>query len=144
MEEIRGFKGPNYFLSNCYPVMINYNGEKYRNAEAAFQAQKDKKMSFLFSDLTPMAARTIGNDSTKINLRKDWEDVKYQIMEDVVRCKFEQNPWLLLKLVHTDDAKLINVNTYRDRYWGVYRDKGLNKLGEILMALREEFKSESR
>ena len=144
MEEIRGFKGQYYFLSNFYPCKIEYNGETFHNAEAAFQAQKDPKMSFLFCDLSPRASREFGRNSNKIKLRKDWEDVKYQIMEDVVRCKFEQNPGLLRMLLATGDAELIEVNTWRDRYWGVYWGKGLNNLGKILMALREEFKSESR
>lgn len=144
MDTINGFKRNYYFLSNFYPCKVKYNGEVYRNAEAAFQAQKDPKMSFLFCDLSPRAARELGRNSDKIHLRKDWEVVKYQIMTDVVKCKFEQNPGLIRMLLSTGDAKLIEVNTWRDRYWGVYRDKGLNKLGEILMNLREEFKSESR
>lgn len=144
METISVFKGPYYFLSNFYPAKVTYNGVTYRNAEAAFQAQKDPKMSFLFADLAPRAARELGRNSKKITIRKDWEEVKYQIMYEIVECKFRQNEWMIWRLLHTGDALLIEGNTWRDQYWGVYRGKGMNKLGEILMDLRDKFKSESK
>ena len=75
MMTISVFKGPYYFLSNFYPAKVTYNGVTYRNAEAAFQAQKDPKMSFLFADLAPRAARELGRNSKMITIRKDWEEV---------------------------------------------------------------------
>ena len=64
-------------------------------------------------------------------------------MYEIVECKFRQNEWMIWQLLHTGDALLIEGNTWRDQYWGVYRGKGMNKLGEILMDLRDKFKSES-
>jgi predicted NAD-dependent protein-ADP-ribosyltransferase YbiA (DUF1768 family) len=44
------------------------------------------------------------------------------------------------KLLDTGNAKLINTNTYRDEYYGLYLGKGRNKLGVALMRLRDELK----
>jgi hypothetical protein len=38
------------------------------------------------------------------------------------------------------DARLVEGNTWNDRYWGVCRGVGQNKLGHLLMKLREEYK----
>lgn len=138
------FNGEYYFLSNFYPSPITYNTYTYRNAEAAFQAQKDPKKAIYFTDLPPRKARELGRDSNLIKLRPDWEQVKDQIMYDIVKTKFTQNKWMIKLLIATGDATLIEGNTWRDQYWGVYHGKGLNRLGEILMQLRAEFADEKR
>lgn len=38
--KIDSFKGKYFFLSNFYMADVEYNGIKYLNNEAAFQAQK--------------------------------------------------------------------------------------------------------
>lgn len=61
-------------------------------------------------------------------------------MEDIVANKFQQNPTLMLKLLDTGDAILIDGNDWGDRYWGVCDEVGQNKLGLILMGLRKKMK----
>jgi len=55
-----------------------------------------------------------------------------------VRAKFEQNPDLAAKLIATGDEELVEGNTWGDTYWGVCRGVGQNKLGKILMNVRQE------
>jgi predicted NAD-dependent protein-ADP-ribosyltransferase YbiA (DUF1768 family) len=44
-----------------------------------------------------------------------------------------------MKLLNsTKGCKLINTNTYRDDYWGVYMGKGKNVLGKLLMKIRDQ------
>lgn len=82
----------------------------------------------------------------KIILRPDWEDVKEEIMLDIVRQKFLQNNDLLIKLLNTGNAYLMEGNYWKDQFWGVCPETGipgidgLNVLGQILMRLRAEFK----
>ena len=83
----------------------------------------------------------MGNDDTHPQ-REDWQIVKDDIMRRAVRAKFAQNPELLAKLLATGDARLIE-HTSTDAYWGDGGDgTGLNRLGEILMDIRDELRHE--
>ena len=63
----------------------------------------------------------------------------------ICRAKFFQNEDLGQKLMNTGDAVLIEGNYWGDRYWGVCNGEGQNKLGKILMKIREElFEYKSR
>lgn len=138
---IKYFDGKNRYLSNFYEAPIEYNGLTYRNNEAAFQAQKvlDEKEREQFTELPPNLAKRLGR---KIKLRKDWDDVKVDIMKDICRTKFETHPSLMDRLLTTGDRKLIEGNDWNDTFWGVDDENGgENHLGIILMELREEFKN---
>lgn len=54
--------------------------------------------------------------------------------------KFLQNPELRNRLIDTGNKILIEGNTWGDTYWGMCNGNGLNKLGEILMIVREKMK----
>lgn len=87
--------------------------------------------------------------------RPDWDLVKDQIMYNIVTAKFEQDPKLKEILLNTGDKILVE-HTLRDKYWGdggfcgngipeVDKGgtmKGLNKLGNILMRVRDELRRE--
>lgn len=141
MMDISTFRGENYFLSNFYEAGINYKGIHYANNEAAFQAQKcmTEKEKKEFSDLSAVDSKRKGR---RVKLRPDWEQVKVGIMEEIVRAKFNQNTELAKRLVETGNCKLIEGNTWHDTYWGVdiRTGRGKNKLGLILMKVREELK----
>lgn len=134
---INKFRDDYYFLSNFYGCNITYNGITYRNNEAAFQAQKDIKRSEEFANLSPASAKRLGR---KVMLRRDWEEVKLDIMYELLKCKFDQNPSLKEKLINTGDRLLVEGNDWHDTYWGVCNGKGSNHLGKLLMKLREEYK----
>lgn len=134
---IDSFRDKNYFLSNYYHCKIIYNNIEYKNTEAAFHAQKDLSQSYKFKNLNPAEAKSLGR---RVKLRSDWEDVKDNIMYEINKAKFIQNPDLKRKLLDTGDQILIEGNTWKDTYWGVYNSNGLNKLGKILMRIRKEFR----
>lgn len=58
-------------------------------------------------------------------------------MLSLVRGKF-QWPNLQEKLLATGDAYLEEGNTWGDRIWGTVDGQGENRLGQILMQVREE------
>lgn len=143
---INEFRGKYFFLSNFYTDEKNpiiYNGISYICAEAAFQAQKDPSRSKEFSNLLPNKAKALGR---RVNLRPDWEDVKDHIMEDILRIKFKpsRSNYLFKKLINTYKEKLVEGNNWNDTYWGMIKDSdgnytiGKNKLGKILMKIRDE------
>ena len=133
------FSGEYDFLSNFYQCRVAYEGLWYKNAEAAFQSAKTRMRELRkeFTDLLPSQAKWLGR---RIKLREDWEQVKDEVMYQVVINKFAFNDNLKQKLLATGDAVLVEGNTWNDTYWGVCDGKGLNKLGEILMKVREELR----
>lgn len=139
---IKEFKNQYFFLSNFYECPIYYNKLVFCNAEAAFQAQKviDEKEQYKFINLNASQARKLGKT---IVLRKDWEEVKDKIMYEIVKRKFTVNKELQQKLIDTKDEELVEGNWWHDTYWGIDSKTGIgkNKLGKILMKVREEVKS---
>lgn len=131
------FKGEFYFLSNFYESDVTYGGITYRNNEAAFQAQKttNKFIRMKFHQLNPSDAKKLGR---QVQLREDWEQIKDQVMYEICKAKFEQNPDLRAKLLATGDEILVEGNTWGDRIWGAVNGVGENRLGRILMRVRSE------
>ena len=78
-----------------------------------------------------------------MSLRKDWERVKDDVMYQICKEKFTNNPQLTKQLLDTGNIQLIEYNNWGDRYWGVYRGRGTNVLGNILMRIRKELKHEA-
>ena len=139
MEKIDSFRGKYYCFSNFSEHEVFYDGLFYKNSEAAFQAAKflDENIKKRFLYLSPSEARKLGK-SRSLPLRRDWEEVKDNIMHEIVRAKLTQHPEILKRLLDTKDLELIEGNTWGDRYWGQVDGFGQNKLGKILMKIREE------
>lgn len=82
--------------------------------------------------LDPSEAKRLGR---RVKLREDWEEVKELVMYEICYHKFSQNPDIRKMLLDTGDAELIEGNTWGDKI-GV----GENRLGKILMRIRNELK----
>ena len=74
---INEFRGKYYFLSNFYSSPVTYEGLTYLNNEAAFQSVKTFSDRECFTNLDPSSAKKLGR---RVQLRSDWEDVKYNVM----------------------------------------------------------------
>ena len=136
---INSFKNDYFFLSNFYSAPVTYNGITYKNNEAAFQAQKclDADIKNKFADLNPSQAKRLGRC---VDLREDWEEVKFTIMQEIVNSKFDQNPELAEKLLQTGIEYLEEGNNWGDKIWGTVKGEGQNNLGKILMNTRDRIK----
>ena len=82
--------------------------------------------------------------SKGVRLRDDWPVVKETIMLRGLREKFDQNLDLAQQLVDTGDSMLVkHTKQDDDRWWGDGGDQGSgiegkNKLGQLLIVVREE------
>jgi ribA/ribD-fused uncharacterized protein len=141
--KIAEFQGEYRFLSNFWPAPVEFEGLMYPSAEHAYQAAKTmdvnerKRIAAL---ATPAEAKAAGRALKPPLLRADWEEAKFDVMERCVRDKFTRSGDLRAKLLATGDAELEEGNTWGDRVWGVYQGEGENRLGKILMKVREELR----
>jgi ribA/ribD-fused uncharacterized protein len=130
-------------FSNFSPHSIILKGKTWQTSEHYFQAQKfagtpvEEEVRLAMS---PMIAAQIGR-SRKRPLRRDWWSVRDSIMHEAVLAKFTQHADLQEILLGTGDAKIVE-HTEKDGYWGDAGDgSGQNRLGQILMQVREELRS---
>ena len=135
------FDGEYAFLSNysASPFRIDYI--LFPTMEHYFQANKaDNQNDYLHIAYapTPGEAKRLGR---KIQLRSDWEEIKDKVMLTGLRKKFA-DPELRNLLLATGNEELVEGNYWGDTYWGVCNGVGQNKLGKLLMQVREEIKNE--
>lgn len=131
------FVGKYYFLSNMYVYSsIGKSVEHY------FQAGKTTNSidyNYIVSSVDGYEAKRRGK---KIAMRSDWLECRDSIMYEEVALKFYVYENLRDMLLNTGDEMLVEGNTWGDKYWGVDIKTGIgeNKLGKILMKVREEIK----
>ncbi|AIN72535.1 NADAR family protein [Flavobacterium psychrophilum] len=131
---------PYGFFSNFSPHPIYINNERWNSVEHYFQASKFDNIEIrekIQAIESPMQVAIEGRDKKNI-IRDDWEMVKEEIMYSALLCKFYQHPKLMKELLLTKDSLIIE-HTKNDNYWGDGGDgKGKNRLGLLLMKVREE------
>jgi N-glycosidase YbiA len=133
-------------FSNFSPHPIELKGKVWPTTEHYFQAQKfvdtDHEEAIRLAK-SPMIAARMGR-SRERPLRADWETVKDDVMREALRAKFVQHPALRSLLLATGEAQIVE-HTTNDRYWGDGgAGRGKNRLGQLLMELREELRLEDR
>jgi ribA/ribD-fused uncharacterized protein len=115
---------------------------RWPSVEHFFQAQKFKDLVYrerIRLANSPMDAKTLGQ-TRNIPIRTDWENIKESVMKRALHLKF-QNSQLQSLLLSTKNRTLVEDSPY-DRYWGAGRDrKGKNRLGILLVELREEIRT---
>jgi len=129
------------FLSNFYPAIVKIAGFTFPSVEHAYQAfksnSKDIITKFCDPNMTAGQAKKLGK---QLNIRKDWDDIKVELMYTLTRDKFTRHEDLKKKLLDTGIADLIEGNTWGDKIWGMCNGEGLNLLGQVLMLVRSEIR----
>lgn len=141
---ISGFRGPYQFLSNFFIAPITLDDHiVYPTAEHAYQAHKTHLLharQCIASLTTPGQAKREGR---KLIIRDDWEQIKGDVMREILHKKFDTHPFLAHLLLETEDEELVETNMWHDQYWGSCEcskhvsSPGMNLLGIILMHIRE-------
>lgn len=141
-----------YVLSNFSAFRLRWCGIDFDTSEHAYHFQKFRPR---FDDGSNQQRRIRGeimharsaHDAFKIaeankDLRRhDWDDVKIDIMRDLLREKVKQHEYVRRKLLATGDRELIE-DSWRDYYWGWGPNRdGHNMLGKLWMEVRAELRA---
>ena len=136
-KEIAGFCNEYLFLSNFYKIPIWYEDLFFPSVENAYQSMKfPTEQRKTFSGISSSEAKKLGGN---VKLPNNWEDVKLNIMKELVSLKFNDMD-LRRKLFDTEYKELIELNHWKDYFWGLdwKTRKGENNLGKILMEIRSK------
>lgn len=146
INEVIGFYPREFYpLDNFSSFKVKWNGYLYSSLEEAFQSR-------LFLPNYPEIAEQIkksysAHEAQKI-MFENIDKVEYSndeqvlIMEELLRLKLEQNPYVKKKLLQTGDYFIVEDSPKDDFWgWGPNRD-GFNQLGRLWMKLRDEIKKQ--
>ena len=124
------------FLSNFWSCFIEMQGATYPSVENAYQAAKclDLRDRSKFLDIKASEAKRLGR---VIKMLPTWNDERLEVMYKLVKQKF-QEPNLRLILLATGNETIEEGNWWGDTFWGTVNGVGENRLGAILMRVREE------
>ncbi len=136
----------NFFVfDNFSSFKVLVDGVVYSTVEHAYQASKFLQSApeiakEIMDSFSAHEAQKIGY-ANKDKQRKDWDDVKLVVMEKLLRCKLEQNPYVKKKLLLTGDLTICE-DSPKDSFWGIGPNRnGRNELGKLWMKLRDELKN---
>ncbi len=148
----------NGYLSNWYRRKFVIDDFEYLHVEQYMMAQKAKlfhdsaRYTAILRATKPWECKELGKQVTPFEA-KTWDAVKYDIVKEGNRAKFEQNPDLKKMLLATENAVLAEASP-KDDIWGIGLDAqtaaatdmsewpGQGLLGLALMELRAEFSGE--
>jgi len=127
-------------FSNFALYEITIGNKIWPTSEHFFQAQKFEDKAYqekIRKSKSPMKAAELGR-SRKVKIKKNWDNIKDNMMYQVVLEKFRQHEDLKTLLLDTKDAILVE-HTEQDAYWGDGGNgKGKNRLGKTLMQVRNK------
>lgn len=134
-----------YVFDNFSSFQVDWRGLRWPTSEHAYQASH-------FFETAPELAEQIysarsAHEAYKLakangdKAPENWEEIKVGIMEDICRCKLQQNPYVREKLLLTLDYEIVE-DSPKDSFWGWGADRqGRNELGKIWMRLRDELRN---
>lgn len=140
-----------YVLSNFSAFMLRWRGLKFATSEHAYHWEKfpddcepHRSIRWSIKD-APSAHEAFKIAERHASLRrKDWNDVKVQIMRHIITNKALQHDYVRAKLLATGDRELIE-DSWRDDFWGWGPNRdGQNMLGKLWMEVRAELRSDMK
>lgn len=149
MEEIQFYRAnekPYGAFSNLYRRPVEFEGDVYQTSEHAYQAGKARKeevRKWLMAAPSPALLAMAAHGLYVWDVHPDWSKTKFERMKKILLCKFTQHADLQELLLSTGKKRLVEVATVDNavnRLWGEVNGKGQNKLGELLMEVREEIR----
>lgn len=145
-DDVIGFYPREFYpLDNFSSFKVEWNGYLYSSLEEAFQTARfiggdDELVEMIKHSHSAHEAQKIAY----LNIdkqRDDWEIKQLDIMEELLRLKVEQNPYVLKKLLETKDYYIVE-DSPKDNFWGLGENRdGENHLGKLWMKLREEYRN---
>lgn len=137
--QVPAFRGSYNWLSNYYACNVEGLAIDYASVESGYLCQK----YFCAERPSKLTYRELADWRRKeAPLHKqifDWENKKMFVMAYLLVSKFDCNPGLVSKLLATGNSWIEETNNWNDTYWGVCNGKGQNRLGKLLMLLRNYY-----
>lgn len=139
---IKEFQGDFRFLSNFTDVELEFEGRIFSSVEHAYMSAKSDDKHWKEFCTQEIPAGTVKRKSKTVKLVDNWETKKLEVMEFLVRQKFNKQPFKNL-LLSTGNQFIQEGNTWNDKFWGVClkTNQGENHLGKIIMKVREELQA---
>lgn len=147
------FYSEHTYCSNFHPAKIRYRGSLFTSVEHAYQTLKVKDAGYeelaaeMQGILNPYSLKKIGGD---IKPTDEWKQNSEELMEELIRAKFNQNPKLRYLLECDNHSEFYEMTA--DKRWATgvrikagvktYEQKefkGLNLVGLILTKIKKEF-----
>lgn len=140
------YEGTRYMFSNFSSFRVRWRDVDWMTSEHAYQAAKfnDPEIIELIKNaLSAHDARKIAHAHEDKEV-SNWAEIKVGIMEEIIRAKLAQHPYIQRKLRESGNREIVE-NSPTDSFWGRGPDwKGQNWLGKIWMKLREELRREAK
>lgn len=140
MKKALFYEGEWNVFNNFSAFMVFWRGVLWATVEHAYQSAKftDEKIILeIKTALSPHDAKRIARRH-KDSVRPDWLSINLGVMEEILRTKVAQHPYVKKKLIESKGLELVE-DSPRDSFWGRGPDwKGLNWLGKIWMKIRDE------
>lgn len=142
-KNIKGLFGEYRWLSNFHIAEVEYDGDMYPSTENAYQAAKImKEHRNALMVCSPADSKKEWKKYQLIDYGADeWDSIKYKVMTYITLDKYRRHSDLRDRLLATDQRYIEETNHWGDVYWGVdIKRGGMNKLGTLLMNVREFFR----
>lgn len=141
-----------YVLSNFSAFTLYWRGLRFDTSEAAYHWEKFTDQDGALVDVSAIRHAILTAPSAheafkiaernKAHRRPDWDDVKLEIMHEILREKARQHEYVRRKLLATGDRCLIE-NSWRDDFWGWGPNRdGKNMLGTLWVRVRAELREQ--
>ena len=142
MDKVLFYEVQWYMFSNFSSFAVFWKNKIWMTVEHAYQAAKFFDESIFQEVFLARSAHDAKQIAKKYKhfIRPDWFQVNVAIMEEIVRAKLEQHPYIQKKLLETGEAEIVE-DSPKDAFWGRGPSwNGENHLGKIWMKLRNELK----
>lgn len=134
-----------YPLSNFSAFRLLWKGTDFDTSEHAYQFEKFQHAEGVMVGEAITQARSAHHAFSIARahadrVRPDWNDVRVDIMRDILRAKLDQHEYIRRKLLQTGGRSLVE-NSWRDDFWGWGPNHlGKNMLGRLWMEIRAELR----
>lgn len=143
VDDFIGFYNREFFcLDNFSSFGFTYYGIYYQTVEHAYQSLKFKDVAPEIEEkiihcYSAYEAQKIAHENSDKQIQ-NWDEIKVFVMENLLRAKLDQNPYVVKKLLLTKNY-LICEDSPKDSFWGIGINRdGQNQLGKLWMKLRDE------
>jgi hypothetical protein len=124
------------YLSPKYLAPVKIGGVIYRSADHAYQAMRTLSKKARASVRAGKTVEDARERAAKATVRKDWDEVKDEVLYEVTLAKFTQNPELADELIRTGNRALVHGGADAQE---IYPE---NAVGRTLMRVRDKLIAE--